>query len=457
MGARAYLALAAAAALLPLLVAAGYVLGLVLQSERGAATASLLETARAMAQAIDRELASAEALLRLLASSPDLTADPASFARQAAAARPVDTVAIVLYDAQGRPLMHTDAPAGTGLDQYAQPRDVAAALESEQPRIRTLTRAPDNALAVSLEVPISAGGERYVIAQVQPASYFFERLAAQHKLPRDWTMAVFDQDLVAVAPGGGGRESGGKPAPESIRQAAARNPDSGVSSPDGADIVEAFARAPRSGWLVSVGAPAQALYSDVDAIVGRAALGALFAVMVAAVVAFLLGHRLNRSIGDAVAAASLLGRGQALPPVRPSVREVSPGKNTEGFDDQHRSKPSRSRVPKASRNRCSAARTPPSAVACSVAVEDIFPLHPVVQRGPWTVYASSRTILSTPVRTGSQTGTSRSASVRAIQSSARASVMDEVFTQTPPMRGLALTSRAAARLNSMHSSSDRTR
>ena len=71
-----------------------------------------------------------------------------------------------------------------------------------------------------------------------------------------------------------------------------------------------------------MGAPAQALYSDVDAIVGRAALGALFAVMVAAVVAFLLGHRLNRSIGDAVAAASLLGRGQALPPVRPSVREV---------------------------------------------------------------------------------------------------------------------------------------
>lgn len=321
IGARAYLALAAAAALVPLLAAAGYVFYLMLQSDRATATARLLDAARAIAQAIDRELASTETLLRVLAASPHLAGDLASFQQQAAAVGAGDAVAIALYDAQGNALMHTDEPFGSVLEQHARPQQIAADLAGSEARTWIIERAQGRTPRVSLDIPWRAGDERYVVSQIRPAPYFATMLQ-QQKLPQGWTVTVFDGDLVGIAHSGGGRDFAGKPAPESIRRAVAENPDGGISNRNGAEVYEVFARAPRSGWLVAVSAPAQALGSDADEILGTAALGALAAVMVAAVVAFVLGHRLRGSIGDATVAASLLGRGQPLPPCRPSIKEI---------------------------------------------------------------------------------------------------------------------------------------
>ena len=73
MGARAYLAAMAAAAVLPVLLVAGFVLNTLLDAQRAAATRSVLESARAISLAMDQELATAETVLRVLASSAYLS------------------------------------------------------------------------------------------------------------------------------------------------------------------------------------------------------------------------------------------------------------------------------------------------------------------------------------------------------------------------------------------------
>ena len=120
MGARAYLAAMAAAALLPVLLVAGFVLNTLLDAQRAAVTQSVLESARAISLAMDQELATAETVLRVLASSAYLSKrDLASFQQQASAARADEGMFIALYDERGNALIDTGAQFGASLPARA--------------------------------------------------------------------------------------------------------------------------------------------------------------------------------------------------------------------------------------------------------------------------------------------------------------------------------------------------
>src|SRR5690606_6844506 len=122
MGARAYLAAMAAAAVLPVLLVAGFVLNTLLDAQRAVATRSVLESARAISLAMDQELATAETVLRVLASSAYLSKrDLGSFQQQASAARKGDGMFIALYDEHGNALVDTSAASGASIADRADP------------------------------------------------------------------------------------------------------------------------------------------------------------------------------------------------------------------------------------------------------------------------------------------------------------------------------------------------
>jgi signal transduction histidine kinase/ActR/RegA family two-component response regulator len=325
MSARAYLAIMAAAALAPLLLVAGFVINVLLHAERDAAIRSVLEAARAISLALDQELAAGETLLRALATSAHLAkGDLAGFQQQAAAALQNDAVSIVLYDASTRPLLDTSLPFGTTLDGSSTSERIAAVLTAGQLRVSKLERSRDGKrLTVAIDLPVSTESERYVLSLVYAASHF-QRVLLSRKVPDHWIVGVFDTDHATIARSHRVAEFVGRPGSDDMRKAAAGVLEGELRHPsrEGIDLYDVFTRSTRSGWLVAIGVPAQALDAVAERAVGMAVLGTLAALMLAAIIAFLLGHRLSRSLDDIAAAASALGRGEPLPAYKPSIREI---------------------------------------------------------------------------------------------------------------------------------------
>ena len=112
---RAWLALMAAAILVPVVVFSAIALDTLLTAQREAALRSVRETARIALVSIDRELTNAQASLRMLATSPQLDAgDLAGFYRQA---RNADRAGIwtLLLDSAGQPRLDEGMRAEAGV------------------------------------------------------------------------------------------------------------------------------------------------------------------------------------------------------------------------------------------------------------------------------------------------------------------------------------------------------
>ena len=155
----------AAAALAPLLFVAAFVIQMLLEAQRDAATRSVLEAARAISRSLDQELAAGEAVLRVLATSASLAnGDLQGFHQQAGAAERTDADAIALYAADGRAILVTSEPLGTPLSRLTDAERIGAVLASEQPKVSTLRRSRDGKQQVLiLDVPIRVGDQRYVL------------------------------------------------------------------------------------------------------------------------------------------------------------------------------------------------------------------------------------------------------------------------------------------------------
>ncbi len=326
MGARAYLATMAAAAVLPVLLVAGFVLNTLLDAHRAAAIRGVLKSARAISLAMDQELASAETVLRVLATSVYLSrGDLAGFRQQAIAALTGDREGIALYDAQGRQLVDTRVAAGAADEPQTDARRLRELVASSRVQVSRLNRSRDGkSLTVTVDVPVVIAGERFLLSQMYTAAHF-QRVLAQHKVPASWIVGVFDTDHVMIARSHRSGDFVGRPGADLLRKAATNVAEGQVRhhSREGIEVYDIFARAPRSGWLVSIGVPAQALDALAERAVGTAVLGTLAALVAAAAIALVVGHRLNSSLGDIARAAAALGRGEALPPHRPSLREIN--------------------------------------------------------------------------------------------------------------------------------------
>lgn len=325
MKVRAYLALTAAAVLVPVVIFSTIALNMLLDTEREAALKSVQETVRASALIVDRELASAEISLRVLGGSPHLQAgNLLNFYHQARETNTHAGTWTVLFDREGRQLVNTRAGFGTPLPRRSL-QDAAEAVQTNGMRVSNLQFSePMQQYLISIDAPVPIdGGRRYVLSQAFVPAYF--DLAFAHPgIPSSWVIGIFDRNGVTVARSRRAADFiGRRTVPALIK--AANNAQEGVlrtKSLEGVDIYGVFTHSAASGWIVAAGVPSAEIEASARRAVAVASMGLLAACALAAGVALLLGRRLARLIAAAAESAAAVGRGGAPAPATTGVAEL---------------------------------------------------------------------------------------------------------------------------------------
>jgi PAS domain S-box-containing protein len=327
---RWYLVIAVLAALCPLLAFSAFAVYQNGLASRTTAEHDLLETARAVALALDGHFEASIRSLRALAASEHLDkGDMRAFYREAIRTRPAyeEWIGISLFDASGRRLLYSLEPFGTPLPprppQMAEP--FRRLVDTRRPAVSDLFLGPvSKRPGFSVGVPVVRDGEvRYVLSAAVDGAVL-STIVARQRVPADWTLTILDPHYVIAARPRIPELVGQTAGPDFV--ARARAATSGVFrdvTREGAPAYTAFSRSPTYGWMTSVAVPAATLDA---AAMGplRTVIGVGVALLLGGVLlAVRVGGRVSRQIGSIVAEADRLGRGETPEPVPSAIREVA--------------------------------------------------------------------------------------------------------------------------------------
>lgn len=306
------------AALVPVAIVAALVVWSIHQDERREFERELLDRARVLAVAVDRQVETCVAVLEGLATSDHLDSrDLVRFyaqARRAKEDRPL-WLSVVLMDPSGRQLLNLLRPLGTPLPSRANVEVFQRTVKTRQSAVSDLFMSPTaGQWLIAVNVPVLRDGTlRYVLsASMSPAGFAGVLAAAQ--IPADALGTIVDRKGLIVAHTGGGEPRVGKAAgPGEI--AGERQTDKDVTlvrTGQGWDAYATYATAPRSQFAVGLATPTERV--DVPL---RRSLQWLFGAVVGALgvslgLALLAGRRMTTRMAALSRALRAFGQGQTV-------------------------------------------------------------------------------------------------------------------------------------------------
>jgi|GEM_PF-2225579 len=313
---RTHLIILVVAALLPVLIFAGVMLVQFSNQQRSAVENGLVDTARALSLAVDRELAVSIRTLEQLATSEHLdSGELRKFYDQASRTLKIEPSweAILLIDPFGQQVINLRVPFGTPLPETGAPQLNKEVIETGQPAISNLfTGAIVKGPLIAIGVPVVRNGKvKYVLAlSASPA--FLLKLLAQQNVPSDWLATIIDRNQVIVARTRDFEKFVGKPA-SALFAAKSREAQEGAFRGlpyESAPVYSGFHRSDLSGWTVGFAIPVSAVESPLRRSLLLAAAGGLVLLLLGIALATLFGHRVTASVGALCGSAVALGRGE---------------------------------------------------------------------------------------------------------------------------------------------------
>ena len=312
---RTYLAVLVLAGVVPLVGLTAIVTASLARQQREALERGRVETATALATAIDNELAASVKSLQTLAASDRLERDdlPAFYAEahRVRLLHPWTTVGLI--DASGQHLLNVARPLGSPLpdlrdrEYFKQVVSTGRAYISEPLRGRA-TGTTDVVIAVSVRGPGSR--LKYVLfAGMDPT-----RLTAQfeaQRLPPDVVASIVTRAGLIVSRTDTASVPVGQAADPDYLERIQRSPAGTfrLRSPAG-EMDVAFRRIPVTGWTVGLAAPAPLLDAPARRVMWSGALVGGAIIAAALVLAVVFARRMQLAVGEIGEAASALGRGE---------------------------------------------------------------------------------------------------------------------------------------------------
>jgi len=326
---RSHLIILVVAALLPALIFAGVMIVVFGRQQQRFLENGLLDTARALSLAVDRELTAWSHTLETLATSEHLdSGDLRKFYSQAQ--RVLDTRqdwdTIVLVELPKRQVLNLKRPFGIPLPDVQNSAQLTRVVETRRPVVSDLFSGQVlGKPLVGIAVPvIRAGKVRYVLmSAVSPAS--LSRLLLQQKLSDEWEAGVIDRNKIIIARTRNIEEFLGKPTGQLLAAKSEERHEAvwrGVMQ-EGPEVYSALRRSELSGWTVVVGINATVLDSPMRHTLLTVIGGGFSLLLAGVVVATVFGRRIANSISSLSNAAAALGRSEMPQTTTSPIIEVN--------------------------------------------------------------------------------------------------------------------------------------
>ena len=298
-GVRSRLALLVMACVIPAVLMALVLVSHLYGRERERFVFDSMATARAMTQAIDRELASVRMAAEVLSTSPYLqSGDLAGFYSQAkTVVRRQIGHNVVLSDATGQQLVNTLAALGDPLPQHANPAQLRTVFETGRPVLSDVyVGAVLQRPLMSIDVPVFRGGNVVYDLSIGVQLDRFVKLLNDQRLPPNWLAVVFDsRGNIAARGRDTGRFVGKMGAPELLKRMREVSEDSlEMTSIEGTRMLAVFSRSAESNWTVALGIPAQELNGELGQSLWWFVIGAAILTLASLGVAWVIGGRISR-------------------------------------------------------------------------------------------------------------------------------------------------------------------
>jgi signal transduction histidine kinase len=316
------------ACILPAVATTGLVVWQSYARERATIERDTILTARAITQAVDRELAKSIAAAQALATSSSLdVADLDDFYRQAEEVLetlPADN--IVLSDASGQQLLNTFRPFGSPLPLHGDLNQVRRVFETGQPAISDLFQgAVLMGPVIAIDVPVSRNGHVIYDLGVGIVPDRLAEILRSQNLPSDWVTAILDSSGTVAARTHAPEEFVGQKAAPALIRRMAEVPEGAInaSTLESIPVISSFSRSAISGWSVVIGIPRADLMANLQQTLWLTGAAAALVLLVGGVIARLISRRIGRSIHALTGPALALGAGQSVSAPRTAVVEVN--------------------------------------------------------------------------------------------------------------------------------------
>jgi PAS domain S-box-containing protein len=312
-----WLASLVAACVLPVWIAAGFLVYYSYQNKRALTEQRMLETARALTLVVDRELANVQASLTVLTASSSFdSGDLAVFYRRAkTVAHEYPGADIILADATTQQLVNTHVPFGTALPRRAIPEIVHQVYVTGRPVISNIfAGAVSGHRVVSVDIPVFRGGRVvYDLGMSFPAEHFAALLSQQH-LPAEWIGTIIGNDDVVVARTRSPEAYVGKTATPMLLERKAKSTEGSVEIPniEGMTMFDSFSRSATSGWTVVIGVPRAVMMAEIRRWLRWTIAGTLLLSFAGIGLAVLMARKIAGSIQGLIAPALAVGRGEPV-------------------------------------------------------------------------------------------------------------------------------------------------
>jgi signal transduction histidine kinase/ActR/RegA family two-component response regulator len=300
------------------------------QQQRAAVERGAVETARALVNAVDESLNASVTGLQSLATS--LALDEANLrafhaeARRVVANQP-DWLNVVLLSLEGQQLVNTSRDFGEPLPRAGEPDSLATVVATRRPAVGDVTFGHLlRQYAIPVRVPVVRRDKIvYVLtASIRPASLL--DVLRRQRIPNDWVASAFDRKKTIAARTRSDEHFIGKTvSPEFVRLLDRSGPEGWAITHtlEGVPVYTAFVRSPVTGWGIGIGIPRASvdapLYQSLGTVVG----GGVALVLVALLLATIIGRRITTPMATLSAAAKAFGEGGGMTETAPAaVREV---------------------------------------------------------------------------------------------------------------------------------------
>jgi signal transduction histidine kinase len=318
------------ALMVPTLAASLWILNETYDGQRRAMERTLRETARALAQVVDRELARRENIARMLADSPFLDlapevpdADRERFHAQARRATEGLRGWVVLSSPTLQ-ILNTLRPVDQPLPERPSQGESRFPFATDQPVLSNFAVGRvSGQLVASFQAPVRRNGQTWLNVGVTVLPAELQTLIDNQRLPEGWIAAVFDRAAtIAARHPDPGRWVGTSASAEMQRRSASSNEGFFESvSLDGHQTVAFFSRSPAYGWTFVLAVPRSQFGSTIMRSIGEEALIALGLLAVSIVAAVWLGQRIAEPVRALRDAARELEQGRPVLPVSTGIRE----------------------------------------------------------------------------------------------------------------------------------------